>query len=123
MYRGIEQELHYRYRDKKVLGEWFALADEDVERIKSLNRLGRTPQEQAERDESDRQWANREKTEEEIQVERELNSFMGGLLRSMPLDPPIKNVTPPRKPSRHFPPWVEKLAEERRLRKESQSLQ
>ena len=33
---GLERELHKRFADKRVNGEWFALSPEDVEYIKSL---------------------------------------------------------------------------------------
>lgn len=32
----LEQELHARFDDKRLNGEWFALADEDVEYIRGL---------------------------------------------------------------------------------------
>jgi hypothetical protein len=33
-YKLIEKELHNRFRDKKVLREWYALDDLDIQRIK-----------------------------------------------------------------------------------------
>lgn len=33
---GLEKELHERFAEKRIAGEWFVLTDEDVEYIKSL---------------------------------------------------------------------------------------
>lgn len=49
-YRQIEQQLHYKFAKKRVRGEWFTLDDADVEYIKSLNSMGWTPEEAAERE-------------------------------------------------------------------------
>lgn len=51
-YQMVEKQLHHKFREKRGEGEWFRLTDEDVAYIRSLNKLGRTPeeQEQADRD-------------------------------------------------------------------------
>lgn len=49
-YRQIERQLHHHFRGKRESGEWFKLDPEDVSYIKSLNKSGFTPEEQARRD-------------------------------------------------------------------------
>ena len=34
--RGLEKNLHNRYKDKHINGEWYKLDPEDVEYIKSI---------------------------------------------------------------------------------------
>jgi hypothetical protein len=41
-YHWAEEQLHRRFAAKRVQGEWFALSDDDVVRIKSLARLDYT---------------------------------------------------------------------------------
>lgn len=38
-YTAAEKALHLRFADKRSEGEWFALADEDVETIKAISAL------------------------------------------------------------------------------------
>lgn len=45
-YRRVEKQLHHRFHEKRGEGEWFALSDEDVAHIRSLNEFGRTAEEQ-----------------------------------------------------------------------------
>ena len=36
-YKGLEEELHLKFADKRIKGEWFRLTEEDVEWIKNLD--------------------------------------------------------------------------------------
>ncbi len=47
-YKTVEKVLHRHFSEKRHQGEWFRLTDEDVAYIKSLNAIGRTPEEQRE---------------------------------------------------------------------------
>lgn len=51
-FRAIERTLHVKFRDKRGTGEWFALSDEDIEYIKSIDSMGRTPEQAREYEDS-----------------------------------------------------------------------
>ena len=78
-YRQIEKSLHYKFAAKRVSGEWFALTEDDVTYIKSLNSSGVTPEEQKRRDQEwERQQAEWE-AENQSETDRQLAVLLSGV--------------------------------------------
>lgn len=77
-YKNIEKDLHYKFAAKRGQGEWFRLDDADVEYIKSLNSLGRSPEEQQERDADDERFHAKLEAERKAEEDRQLAVLLSG---------------------------------------------
>ena|SRR5687768_11455988 len=78
LYKHIEKQLHWRFRDKRRSGEWFALDGADVDLIKSLNDIGRTPDEQKKYDQQDAAYHAARHSERQAEEDRQLAVLLSG---------------------------------------------
>lgn len=92
-FKNVEHALHIRFAGKRVHREWFALTDNDVAVIMSMDAYGRTPEENEAQESREVEWQNRPRTDKELSDAAETNalahSLFAAISRSVPRDLPV----------------------------------